>query len=100
MEDEPQQTDLETSRQRDAGASQPPSAVRYNRKWFLVLGGVAVAGVLGAFAGLKKLAGSEQGGPISDMFGPFPVRSAEDVPDVPAAEWVITVDGLVDQPLQ
>ncbi len=74
--------------------------MRYNRKWFLVLGGVAVAGVVGVFAGLKKLAGSEEGGPISDMFGPFPVRSAEDVPEVPAAEWVITVDGLVDQPLK
>ena len=100
MDEELQQTDLESGGQ--AGDSEPrrPSTVRYNRKWFLVLGGVAVAGVVGLFAGLKKLAGSEQGGPLSDMFGPFPVRSAEDVPDVPAAEWVITIDGLVDQPLK
>jgi DMSO/TMAO reductase YedYZ molybdopterin-dependent catalytic subunit len=100
MDEELQQTEQETSEQRDDTPPQPPSAVRYNRKWFLVLGGVAVAGVVGVFAGLKKLAGSEEGGPISDMFGPFPVRSAEDVPQVPAAEWVITVDGLVDRPLK
>jgi len=100
MDEELQQSEQETSEQIDNGAPERPSAVRYNRKWFLVLGGVAVAGVVSVFAGLKKLAGSEEGGPISDMFGPFPVRSAEDVPEVPAAEWVITVDGLVDQPLK
>ena len=100
MNEEARQTDPERSAQRDDAASQRASTVRYDRKWFLVLGGVAVAGVIGAVAGLKKLAGSEQGGPLSDMFGPFPVRSAEDVPDVPPAEWVITVDGLVDQPLK
>jgi DMSO/TMAO reductase YedYZ molybdopterin-dependent catalytic subunit len=100
MDEEPQRTDHEGSEPADAGEPERPSAVRYNRKWFLVLGGVAVAGVAGAIAGLKKLAGSEQGGPLSDMFGPFPVRSAEDVPTVPAAEWVITVDGLVERPLK
>ena len=100
MDEEPQQTDLESGANDGGGEPQPPTTVRYNRKWFLVLGGVAVAGVVGVFAGLKKLAGSEEGGPLSDMFGPFPVRSAEDVPEIPAAEWVITVDGLVDQPLK
>ena len=29
----------------------------------------------------------------------FPVRSVDDVPDVPAGEWVVKVDGLVDTPL-
>lgn len=100
MDEERQQTDLESSEQTGDGAPERASAVRYNRKWFLMLGGVAVAGVVGMFAGLKKLAGSEQGGPLSDMFGPFPVRTVEDVPDVPPADWVMTVDGLVDQPLK
>ena len=100
MDEESRQTDHEGTEQAGDGEPERPATVRYNRKWFLVLGGVAVAGVIGAVAGLKKLAGSEQGGPLSDMFGPFPVRSAEDVPDVPPAEWVITVDGLVDQPLK
>jgi DMSO/TMAO reductase YedYZ molybdopterin-dependent catalytic subunit len=100
MNEEPRQTDRDGSGQTAGGGPQRPSAVRYNRKWFLVLGGAAVAAVIGAFAGIKRLAGSEQGGPLSDMFGPFPVRSAEDVPEVPAAQWVITVDGLVDRPLK
>ena len=30
---------------------------------------------------------------------PFPVRSVESVPDVPAEDWVVKVDGLVDTPL-
>jgi len=100
MDEELQQTDRESDEQIGNSAPERPSSVRFNRKWFLVLGGVAVAGLVGVFADLKKLAGSGEGGPISDMFGPFPVRSAEDVPEVPAAEWVITVDGLVDQPLK
>lgn len=100
MDEEPQQRDQERSEQTGDAGRERPSAVRYNRKWFLVLGGVAVAGVVGVFAGLKELAGPEQSGPLSDMFGPFPVRSVEDVPDVPPADWVITVDGLVDQPLK
>ena len=100
MDEELQQNAAERGEHGDDPSPERPSAVRYSRKWFLVLGGVAVAGVVGAIAGLKQLAGSDQGGPLSDMFGPFPVRSAEDVPDVPAAEWVITVDGLVDQPLK
>jgi len=99
MNEEPQQTDQAMGEQVGDPEPQLPSAVRYNRKWFLVLGGMAVAGVVGVFAGLKKLSGSEAGGPLSDMFGPFPVRSAEDVPVVPSADWVITVDGLVDQTL-
>jgi len=98
MDEGSQLADLESDVDAGGGEPQPPTTVRYNRKWFLVLGGVAVAGVVGVFAGLKKLVASEEGGPLSDMFGPFPVRSAEDVPDVPAADWVVTVDGLVDQP--
>ena len=100
MNEEPRQTDPERSSQCDAAAPLRASTLRYDRKWFLLIGGVAVAGVVGAFAGLRKLAGSTQGGPLSGMFGPFPVRSVEDVPDVPAADWVVTVDGLVVQPLR
>ena len=104
MDEQPQQ--LQDSEERPDEVPEPatPSPVRYNRKWFLVLGGAAVAGMVGIVAGLKTLAGSgdgaDAGGPLSDMFGPFPVRSVEDVPDVPAADWVIKVDGLVDRPLQ
>ena len=104
MDEQPQQTWDSEERPGVDPLPAAPSPVRYNRKWFLVLGGVAVAGMVGVVAGVKKLAGTDaatdMGGPLSDMFGPFPVRSVEDVPDVPAADWVITVDGLVDRPLQ
>jgi DMSO/TMAO reductase YedYZ molybdopterin-dependent catalytic subunit len=39
------------------------------------------------------------GGPVADQFGSFPVRSVESVPDVPPEDWVVRVDGLVDEPL-
>jgi len=77
--------------------------MRYTRRRVLVLGGAFAAGVVGVVAGLRGLGGravDSVGGALSDQFGPFPVRSIEDVPDVPAEEWTITVDGLVDEPLE
>jgi len=85
-------------------ATSRPSGVRYSRKRFLVLGGSFIAGVLGIVGVFRRLAGSggEGGGlvgSVKDMFGPFPVRSIEDVPDKTLSEWTIQVDGLVDKPL-
>ena len=82
----------------------PYGAVRYSRRRVLILGGALVAGVAGAVAGLRALGGPSEvadkvGGPVADQFGTFPVRSVEDVPDVPAEEWVVKVDGLVDTQL-
>jgi DMSO/TMAO reductase YedYZ molybdopterin-dependent catalytic subunit len=68
----------------------------------LILGGALVAGVAAVFAGLKAFGGSateKVGTAISDQFGPFPVRSVDNVPDIPPDEWVVKVDGLVDEPI-
>lgn len=77
--------------------------VRYTRRRWLIVGGLATAGVAGGIVGLSKLGGpavDSVGGAISDQFGSFPVRSIEDVPQVPLADWTITVDGLVEKPLK
>jgi DMSO/TMAO reductase YedYZ molybdopterin-dependent catalytic subunit len=78
--------------------------VRYTRRRLLVLGGAFAAGVVAVVAGLRALGGPSEvaekvGGPVADQFGTFPVRSVEDVPDVPPDEWVFKVDGLVETPL-
>lgn len=82
------------------GEERPFGAVRYTRRRLLVLGGALVAGVAAVVTGLRALGGPSKvadkvGGPV----GTFPVRSVEDVPGVPAAEWVVKVDGLVENPL-
>jgi DMSO/TMAO reductase YedYZ molybdopterin-dependent catalytic subunit len=69
-----------------------------------VLGGAFAAGVAAVIAGLRAFGGPSEvadkvGGPVADQFGTFPVRSVEDVPDVPPADWTVRVDGLVDRPL-
>ncbi len=77
-------------------------AVRYTRRRMLILGGALVAGVAAVVTGLKAVGGSateKVGTAISDQFGPFPVRSVESVPDIPPADWVVKLDGLVDQPI-
>ena len=59
-------------------------------------------GVAAVIAGLRAFGGSaatKVTDTISDQFGAFPVRSVEDVPDVPAEQWTVKVDGLVDTPL-
>jgi DMSO/TMAO reductase YedYZ molybdopterin-dependent catalytic subunit len=74
----------------------------------LILGGALVAGIAAVLAGFKAFGGSADdvggavtekiGGAISDQFGSFPVRSVDNVPDIPPSEWVVKVDGLVDKP--
>ena len=81
------------------------SGLRYSRKWFLVLAGSFIAGVLGILEVFRRVAGSGGAGggltgSIDDMFGPFPVRSIEDVPGKTLSEWTIQVDGLVEKPLK
>ena len=93
----------------DAGEGSPADevgpaygAVRYSRRRILVLGGAFAAGVVAVVAGLRAFgrpAVEKVRGAVSDQFGAFPVRSIEDVPDVPADQWVVKVDGLVDTPL-
>jgi DMSO/TMAO reductase YedYZ molybdopterin-dependent catalytic subunit len=82
----------------------PYGAVRYSRRRVLVLGGALVAGAAAVIAGLRALGGPSEvadkvGGPVADQFGTFPVRSVEEVPDVPPDQWVVKVDGLVESPL-
>jgi DMSO/TMAO reductase YedYZ molybdopterin-dependent catalytic subunit len=93
----------------DAGESSPAAeggpahgAVRYSRRRILVLGGALVAGIAAAVAGLRVFGGStaeKVGGAVTNQFSSFPINSVEDVPDVPADQWVVKVDGLVDTPL-
>ena len=77
--------------------------MRYTRRRIIVLGGAFVAGVAAVIAGVRAFGGPgrRQGRRrrCRDQFGSFPVRSVEDVPDVPADQWVVKVDGLVDTPL-
>ena len=86
------------------GDQPPHGAVRYSRRRLLVLGGAFAAGVAAVIAGVRAFGGPSEvadkvGGPVADQFGTFPVRSVEDVPDVPPEQWVVTVDGLVERPL-
>ena len=84
----------------DEGAG--TTSMRYSRRRLLILGGAFAAGVVAVIAGIRAFAGSaadKVGTVLSNQFGPFPVRSVEAVPQVPADQWQIEVDGLVDRPL-
>ncbi|HTX68309.1 MAG TPA: molybdopterin-dependent oxidoreductase [Thermoleophilia bacterium] len=79
-------------------------AVRYTRRRIIVLGAALAAGVAAVIAGVRALGGPSEvadkvGGPVADQFGSFPINSVEAVPNVPADQWVVKVDGLVDTPL-
>lgn len=76
--------------------------VRFTRRWFLVIAGAAIAGVVGLLEVVRRIAGGGEGvtSAMNDMFGPFPVRSVETVPDVPPQDWVVEVGGLVQTPLR
>ena len=96
--------DAEAVPETEAAPAEGPAYgnVRYSRRRLLILGGGLVAGAAAAIAGVRAFGGSavsDVGGAITDEFGPFPVRSADPVPDVPADKWVVKVDGLVDRPL-
>jgi hypothetical protein len=93
-----------------AAANADARRLRYTRRRLLFLGGAAVVGVAATAAGLRVWGGSgESSGGDSDESsggdtgggGPadFPVLSVEPPPDVPPADWVLSVDGLVDRPL-
>jgi DMSO/TMAO reductase YedYZ molybdopterin-dependent catalytic subunit len=107
----PEMDDRQTNASTPVGAPEPApegdpahGPVRYTRRRVIVLGAAFAAGVAAVIAGLRTLGGpsevvDEVGGPVADQFGTFPVRSVEDVPDVPVSEWVVKVDGLVERPL-
>ncbi|NLE23311.1 MAG: molybdopterin-dependent oxidoreductase [Actinobacteria bacterium] len=110
MDDETRQGDQGRTADEGAGAAparderRPHGAVRFTRRRLLLVGGALAAGVAAAVAGLRALGGPSEvadkvGGPVADQFGTFPVRSVEDVPDVPPGQWVVKVDGLVETPL-
>ena len=94
------------SGQETSGGPAPTGRVRYSRRRFLyLLGGLAAgfAGVAGVFRWLSRGGGAGLpglGGGVREMGGSFPVLSVEDAPDIPAAQWIVTVDGLVEEPLQ
>lgn len=87
------------------GESAPQrTSMRYSRRRILILGGAFAAGAVGVVAGLRALGGSTvspspAGEKVTDLIGPFPVRSVDKVPEVPLSQWTVKVDGLVDQPL-
>ena len=86
-------------------AEEPHSlrAVRYNRKWFLAVAAALVAGVVGALAGLRhhpSSGGAARSSRLAKLLSSFPTLSVEEVPRKTLAEWVVTVDGLVDRPLR
>jgi hypothetical protein len=90
----------------ESAAGPAQRTLRYTRRRMIVLGGALVAGLAAVVAGFRVFGGStagsvadKVGGPIGDLYGSFPVRSVESVPEVPADQWVVKVDGLVDTPL-
>jgi DMSO/TMAO reductase YedYZ molybdopterin-dependent catalytic subunit len=99
--------DEERSGLDDGAGSQSPSrtTMRFSRKRVLVLGGAFAAGLVGVVAGLRALGGpdgsadSSGGEAVADQFGPFPVRSVDEVPETPITDWTVKVDGMVDTPL-
>lgn len=100
MAEEPERHDQEDSAERQRSETEPPGGkVRYSRRWFLVLAGSFVAGLIGVVELFRWLAGGgSSGGGVRKMNGPFPVLNVEKVPDIPAAQWTVTVDGLVEEP--
>ena len=91
-----------------AAANESPRRLRFTRRRLLVVGGVALAGAAATLAGIR-VAGGSGGAPAgsgaagspspSPRGGYFPVLNVEQPPKVPAADWVLKVDGLVDSPL-
>jgi len=83
----------------------PRMTMRFSRKRVLVLGGACAAGLVGVVAGLRALGGSagsavsSVGEAVKDRFGPFPVRSVDEIDETPISRWTVEVDGLVDTPL-
>jgi DMSO/TMAO reductase YedYZ molybdopterin-dependent catalytic subunit len=94
----------DASPDRAAGAEGAPASaggertMRLNRRWFLFLSAGAVAAAVAALA--LKFRGSPRSGSGSALLADFPVLDVEGPPATTAADWVVTVDGLVDTPLR
>jgi DMSO/TMAO reductase YedYZ molybdopterin-dependent catalytic subunit len=84
----------------DLPAGDTPHRVRLNRRWFLLLGAAAVAGLIGVLR--SERGGARRPGPgPSSRLADFPVLNIESGPPaVTAPDWVLTVDGLVEQPMR
>jgi DMSO/TMAO reductase YedYZ molybdopterin-dependent catalytic subunit len=84
------------------------SATRTDRRRFLKGAGGLLAGLLaivtfGFFARERSaprgtVASGGQDG--NEVVSAFPLRSVENAPRIPPGKWVVTVDGLVDNPLR
>jgi len=77
--------------------------VSFSRRWFLALFGGSIAAVVGLFKLARELggpvSGSRGGGSHFRVLDDFPVRTVDRAPQVPLADWAITVDGMVRRPL-
>jgi sulfoxide reductase catalytic subunit YedY len=78
-----------------------PRRLRFTRRRLLIVGGAAAVGVAATVAGLRGggPGASPESGSSGVPGGDFPVLSVEPPPEVPAEDWVLTVDGLVERPL-
>jgi len=121
MNEEPQQTDRESSEQTGgadppgggaeagdrqvAGLQAPPHETRHSRRRFLLLAGVLVAGAVGVLELFRRLGasgGDVTGGAaqsVKNMFSSFPINAVERIPNKTWNDWTLRVDGLVDKPL-
>ena len=80
--------------------------MRVTRRRFLIGFGALLAGFAGLFVVVESIlrggGGSRRAAATGGVPGitSFPTLEVEDVPHVPAEQWVVTVDGLVDKPLR
>lgn len=78
--------------------------LRYSRRWFI---GLVASALAAAVAALKLVprghaapgVRSTIGGRLKGVLSDWPVNTADRVPSLAANQWVVTVDGLVEQPL-
>jgi DMSO/TMAO reductase YedYZ molybdopterin-dependent catalytic subunit len=73
---------------------------RFSRRTFILVGGASLASLVG-LVGLRRSGAERLGAGLSSLRYDFPVLNVEGGPPaVAAAEWVLSVDGLVDEPLR
>ena len=71
-----------------------------SRRWFLLLGGAALAGLIGMLR-LEKRGARRPSLAAPTGLGGFPVLNVESGPPrVAAPDWVLSVDGLVENPVR
>jgi len=96
------QADAQVEARAEGPDPTPGHPRRLNRRRFLVVGGVALAGAAAALA-LERgrprpsRAVASSGDP---RLADFPVLNVEQPPTVAAADWEVIVDGLVNNPLR